>query len=52
MFLSGLQQGGGESRIGAAVTLCSRVTRPPSVPEWPRIGVDEGERRNGREKKG
>ena len=34
-------KGGGEGRIGAAVTLCSRVTRPPSVPEWPRIGVDD-----------
>jgi len=45
-------RGGGEGRIGAAVTLCSRVTRPPSVPEWPRIGVDEGERERMGEKKG
>ena len=25
-------------------TLCSRVVSPPSIPEWPEIGVDEEKR--------
>jgi len=31
---------GDESRIGAAITLCSRVIRLPSVPGWPPARIE------------
>jgi len=33
-------KGRDESRIGAAITLCSRVIRLPSVPGWPPARVE------------
>ena len=35
-------KGGDENRIGAAITLCSRVIRLPSVPGWPPARVEMG----------
>jgi len=34
----------GWEREERLTTLCSRVVSPPSVPEWPEIGVDEEKR--------